>query len=194
MANGIDIDTGEVVNNEKFKVISEKIEEIGEEQVIVWTYWRKFSDELHKYLSNKYGTIGLINGGTSESQRQKQINSFKSGELRILIASIGSIAEGQNLQNCHIAIIANQWYDYIKDTQSIGRIERVGQKNKMLVIRVVAHGTVEEDVLDVLTQKMSLHDAHNYLEGIMQKKFGLRRVVNDSGQYKIPAGAEALEV
>lgn len=166
LANGIDFETGEVTNYAKIDEIDDILSQT-DEQVIVWVYWRKFGEELHKRLVEQ---SVLVNGGMTDKQKVEAIDGFKSGKYKYMIASIGSIAEGHNLQHCHISIVANQWYDVIKDLQSRGRIERNGQKENMVQIRLVCEKSLEEDVLFVLQRKMSLREAHDYLRSAIDRK------------------------
>jgi len=115
-------------------------------------------------------TCRLVNGGVSDKQKADHIKGFQEKRYPYLVASIGSIAEGHNLQNCRYAIIANQWYDVIKDTQSKGRIERDGQQKPMTVIRLIGEKTLEEEVMYVLKKKMRLHEAHDYLRSALDKR------------------------
>ncbi len=168
LANGIDFETGEITNRAKLDEITDILDQLEEtEQCIIWVYWRKFGEELAAILGDK---CRLINGGVSDKKKDEYINDFRAGKYPYLVASIGSIAEGHNLQNCHIAIVANQWYDVIKDAQSRGRIERTGQTERMTIIRLVGEETLEEDVLHVLKMKMRLHEAHDYLRSALDRK------------------------
>jgi len=160
MANGYDHEDRVMQNTAKIEAIKDVLEDLGDEQCIVWVYWRGFAEAVATALGTE---CRLIYGGTSPKQKDDAIAEFKAGTVKYLVASIGSIAEGHNLQNCRYSIVANQWYDVIKDRQSRGRIERAGQKQGMVQIRIVAEGTLEEDVMTVLNRKMSLHEAQTFL-------------------------------
>lgn len=168
MANGYDHEEKVMANNAKITAIQEILEDLGDEQCIIWVYWRGFAEAMAKALGDD---CRLIYGGTSPKAKDDTIAGFKAGTIKYLVASIGSIAEGHNLQNCRYSIVANQWYDVIKDMQSRGRIERSGQKNSMVQIRIVSEGTLEEDVMEVLNKKMSLHDAQTFLNKRIEKRY-----------------------
>lgn len=166
LANGIDFETGEMTNFSKIDEVEEILSQT-DEQAIVWVYWRRFGEEMKNRLGDK---SVLVNGGMTDKQKMEAIDGFKFGKYQYLVASIGSIAEGHNLQHCSLSIVANQWYDVIKDLQSRGRIERNGQQNKMVQIRLVCEKSLEEDVLFVLQKKMSLREAHDYLRSAVDRK------------------------
>lgn len=168
MANGIDPDTKELVVRDKIDALIEKLGDIPEDkQVIVWTYWKTFTEAVGKSLKVK-----PITGDTTDAERQTLIRNFKSGKQRFLIASMGTIAEGFNLQNCSVQIFANIWYDYIKYEQCKGRIYRNGQKSRTFTYLLYSKGTIEEDALHILNQKMNMNEANNYLKSILLKRYG----------------------
>jgi len=169
MANGISPISNEVEDFRKVEATVEAITEFGDEKVIVWVWWRAFTDSLMEGLKKKKISAVLVNGGVSN--KQKLIDKFK-GDTQVLVASLGSIAEGLNLQFCHNQIIANQWYDIIKDEQSQGRIERTGQESEMMSIRIVAKNSIEEEVVKVLKNKMSMIKAQDFLNGTLRQRYG----------------------
>ncbi len=168
MANGIDPDTKELVDRSKLEAVLEKVSSIPEDkQIIIWTYWRSFTEAIAKSLKVK-----PIHGGTPDAERKGIIDDFRGGKKRILIAGMGTIAEGFNLQNCNIQIFANIWYDWIKYTQCTGRIYRNGQKYRTLTHLIYTRGTIEKDALYVLDQKMKINEANDYLRSIMLQRYG----------------------
>ncbi len=168
MANGIDPESKELKCKDKLTALIDKLESIPEEkQVIIWTYWRSFTKAVGEALGVQY-----IDGDTSDKDRQQIIHSFKQGNSRYLVASMGTIAEGFNLQNCSIQIFANIWYDYIKYEQCKGRIFRNGQKSRTLTYLFFSKGTIEEEAMTVLNQKMGMSEANNYLRSILLKRYG----------------------
>ena len=167
MASGIDYDTGLMANTIKFEAIYEIIES-SNKPVIVWIYWKVFGVELQKYLEKKKIKADLINGDTKN--KQELVDKFKAGS-KVLIASLGTIAEGHNLQHCSREIVANIYYDIIKSKQGRGRIERAGQKERMYSTTIIGKDSMEVEVLKVLKQKKSLAASRNYLEGILQKRY-----------------------
>jgi SNF2 family DNA or RNA helicase len=173
MANGID--DGELINpekNEKFKFILEKCEAIGENQMIVWYYWTAFGKALNEYLKSKGVNCDIITGGLSQKKKVEATENFKSGKTQILIASMGTIEEGHNLQNAQYMIFSNVWYDYIKYTQCRARIERLGQKNNMYCWVLVSKKSLEIPAYQMMQEKKSIQEAGTFLETIMLKKFG----------------------
>jgi len=174
MDNGIDYDTGKLINKGKLESTLDFVQGIGKERAIAWVYFKVFGVELQKYLTKNKIKSGLINGDTTKKERLKILKQHKDGDIQIIVASLGTIAEGHNLQYCRYAITCNQWFDVIKDTQARGRIERTGQKFEMYHVRLVAKGGLEEYVMKVLTDKVCKKDANDFLIGVLQKKYGVK--------------------
>jgi len=172
MANGINPESRKLEDWRKVDATVEAISEFGDEKVIVWVWWRAFADGLMEKLKKAKISAVLVNGGVSN--KQEMIDKFK-GKTQVLVASLGSIAEGSNLQFAHNQVIANQWYDIVKEEQSKGRIERNGQKNDMVSIRIVGKGTLEEAVVKVLKSKRNMIQAQDFLMGTLRQRYGGKR-------------------
>ena len=170
MANGIDFETKEMRNTAKFDVILDVLDDIGDDYCIIWVYWRTFGIELQKYLKKKKIDSYLINGDTSTKKRDEYVEGFKAKKKMVLIASTGSLAEGKNLQFCCYDIVANQYYDIIKDTQGRARIERNGQTRRMVRTRIVAKSKIEKAVCSVLKAKMNFQEADDYMKNILSEE------------------------
>lgn len=170
MANGINPDTKVLENREKLDALFDKVSNIPEEeQVIIWTYWKSFTKAAGEMFHVKH-----IDGDTSDADRKQIIDNFKSGQQRILVASMGTISEGFNLQNCHVQIFANIWYDYIKYEQCKGRIYRNGQTHRTITYLLCSRDTIEEEAMNVLNQKLTMAEANNYLKSVLLKRYGGR--------------------
>lgn len=170
-SNGINPFTKKLENRDKLNAVLEYIESFGNEKIIVWGWWREFLKELHYTLGDKSVVVA---GWVSDKMKAERIEQFRNNtKTQILIASLGSVSEGLNLQFCSNVIIANQWFDIVQDTQSRGRVERIGQQNNITAVRLVAKGTLEEYVVKALKQKKGLTEAKAFLNGILNRRYGI---------------------
>jgi len=165
IGSGIDFITKEIHNNIKLEEIKNIIEKSG--QVVVWFYWKAYG----KYLGEKIDSSIVIDGDVAPTKRQKIVKEFKEGKFKVLIASQGTLAEGFNIQNANVQIFANIYYDSIKYYQSISRLYRNGQKNRVVTYVLIGKGSLEEAAWKVLSQKMDMQRANSYMSGVLMKRF-----------------------
>ena len=161
-----DFMTKEVVNDAKLNEIKDILDK--SDQVVIWFYWKAYG----KYLGEHIDSSMVIDGDVSPAKRQGIVNDFRSGKFKVLIASQGTLAEGFNLQNAHVQIFANVYYDSIKYYQSISRLYRNGQKNKVVTYVLIGKGSIENEAWNVLSQKMDMARANNYLQGVLTQRYG----------------------
>ena len=97
------------------------------QKVIIWDIFVSNMDTLYNMIKKQINcSVGIINGGVTGDNRQKIINSFKNGEMNILIASPATLAESISLHKCcQNAIYVNRNYNAAQFIQSKDRIHRI---------------------------------------------------------------------
>ena len=109
----------------------------------------KVLDEFNVKYLNLNGSIHVVNG---------RIRKFKLDEsIRIVLMSSEKSASGLNLQEAnHIVLLDTMNTDKdnskIIEDQAIGRAARIGQKNKVKVLRLIMKDTIEHDSFNNNTQ------------------------------------------
>jgi superfamily II DNA/RNA helicase len=66
--------------------------------------------------------------------------------------------EGRNIQFCNTLINFDIPWNPMAIEQRIGRIDRIGQSRDVFVFNLVARGTVEEQVLRLLDEKINMFE------------------------------------
>jgi len=138
------------------------IECINEAQgkVIVWSRFvtdiHKISKELNK---NKIG-FRTYHGEVNSKDRESAINDFRNDqETKVFLAQPASGGTGLNLAVASVVIYFSN--DFNADTrwQSEDRAHRIGQKNNVTYIDLVAERTIDNVILESLRSKKNLADA-----------------------------------
>jgi SNF2 family DNA or RNA helicase len=100
------------------------------------------------------GPVPHLGGGTTTAQQRDIELKWNRGELPILLAQPASVAHGLNMQEVGAAVI---WYGLTWDLelyeQFNRRIWRQGQKERVVVTRIVAKNTIDQAVLGALKSK-----------------------------------------
>jgi len=91
--------------------------------------------------------------------RKKILSKFDNDPNIRLFISTNAGKEGLNLQVAPVVINYDMSFNPAVNEQRIARIDRIGQKSeKILVINMVCHDTIEEKILKVLKEKQDLFD------------------------------------
>jgi SNF2 family DNA or RNA helicase len=133
------------------------IQEIGDEQVIIFTQFAQMAQRLGVELLKKGYKIKILTGQTSNTEeRMKEVERFKNGEFQILIAT-DIFGYGVNLQFCHYMINFDIPWNPAKLEQRKGRIHRQGSDRTKTVINLLSE-EIDEHVYEVLEGKQNLFD------------------------------------
>ena len=63
---------------------------------------------------------------------------------------------GINLTAADYVIHCDPWWNPAVESQATDRVHRMGQKNKVIVYKLICEGTVEEKIQDLQTEKRKL--------------------------------------
>lgn len=88
------------------------------------------------------------------------VNSWNAGQVPLMLAHPDSAGHGLNLQEGgHILVWFGLTWSLEKYQQACARLHRQGQKRPVTIYHIIASGTVDEAVLQVLEGKKKLQDA-----------------------------------
>jgi SNF2 family DNA or RNA helicase len=72
--------------------------------------------------------------------------------------SYGAGSVGLNLQFCEYVFLFDRWWNPAVEDQAINRAHRIGAKGAVTVTRMLALGTIEERINQILQHKRELFD------------------------------------
>lgn len=100
-----------------------------------------------------------ITGAVSMEDRGKAVEEFQNNpDVRVCIAQIQTAGLGITLTAADTGIFYSMDFSFANYDQAKARIHRIGQRNKVTYIHLLAQGTVDEKVYSVLKQKKSVAD------------------------------------
>ncbi len=147
------------LDNNRINVLMECIEEASG-KVIVWSRFLRDIEKIKNDLnSRKIGCV-VYSGEVSSKNRTEAIDSFRNDpDCKVFIGQPASAGTGLNLQVADTVIYYSN--DFNADTrwQSEDRAHRIGQKNHVTYIDLIARKTVDEKILNSLLNKKSMADA-----------------------------------
>ena len=105
--------------------------------------------------------FSLLTGDTTD--RDTPIADFQAGKTRVFLLSLKAGGVGLNLTAADTIIHYDPWWNPAVEAQATARAHRMGQDKPVIVTKLVAKGTLEERMLDMLARKRELASA--LLEG-----------------------------
>ena len=101
-----------------------------------------------------------ITGETPAAKREQQVNMFQEKEEPLLFfISLKAGGVGLNITKASYVLFLDPWWNPFAEKQGVGRAHRIGQLNKVNVIRFISKNTVEEKIIKLQESKKLLSDS-----------------------------------
>jgi len=130
-------------------------------KVVIFTGRRKDCDALGEMVKKceavkkTSAPVWVAHGATSATLRQEIVDEYMSTKTAaVLVATGDSFGESLNMQDTDAALFVMLPYTPGQVRQWEGRFCRLGQKRPVSIYYVVAEGTVDEHVADILIRKL----------------------------------------
>ena len=142
--------------------LTELMQILGETtgKVIIWANYIHDIHAIEKAVKEEFGRNSYCTyyGATKAEDRQKCIYDFQNSknDCRFFIGNTQTGGYGITLTAASTVIYYSNNYDLEKRIQSEDRAHRIGQKNKVLYIDLVAKGTVDEKIIQALRNKVNI--------------------------------------
>jgi SNF2 family DNA or RNA helicase len=131
-------------------------------RIIIFSQWDRMLNLIGKTLSENGVANSFVKGNVWS--RNSAISKFKLGkdstgeDNKVIMLSLSNSASGTNLTEAtHIIFVEpiNSKHEEVKaiESQAIGRACRLGQKNKVKVIRILTQNTIEQEIYDSIYSK-----------------------------------------
>jgi superfamily II DNA or RNA helicase len=122
------------------------------EQAIVFTEYRDTLLHLRRHLS---ADCAILHGGLTRDERRLQLDRFVTGRCPVLLAT-DAAGEGLNLhERCRTVINLELPWNPMRLEQRIGRVDRIGQKQRVHAFHLISRGTGEVRILAHLISKLT---------------------------------------
>lgn len=120
-------------------------------RVVAFTYRRAVAE----YLARELGGA-LIHGGISQATREKTLRGLRTGDNTgtLLCATIDAASTGIDLSYADVAVFVELTYEPHELLQAEARLHRFGQKDPVLIQYLIARGTADELVAEVVLSKL----------------------------------------
>ena len=98
----------------------------------------------------------LLQGSTPKEERARLVDAFNEDDTPVFLISLKAGGVGLNLTGADMVIHYDPWWNLSVENQATDRAHRIGQKNPVQVVRLIARDTIEEKILRLQEQKWQL--------------------------------------
>jgi SNF2 family DNA or RNA helicase len=127
--------------------------------VLVFTQYVRMARLLEQHLAARGIPTLFLHGGTPVPEREKLVQRFQDGEVPVFLLSLKAAGTGLNLTRAGHVVHYDRWWNPAVEAQATDRAHRIGQTGHVQVHRLIAEGTIEDRIADMLVRKQQLADA-----------------------------------
>lgn len=143
------------------------------EQLVVFAQSRQLIDLCEARLIKNGVTCGRVTGSENEQQRNAAVRRFQSGDLRVILLTLGAGSTGITLTSASTLCFLQRSFNQVDNLQAEDRVHRIGQAAETVtIVDLITPGTVEETIV-----KPALQNKSFILSEITRDRDALRRAL-----------------
>ncbi len=127
-------------------------------RVLLFSQFTSMLKILRRHLEEAGYETMYLDGETPSAKRLEMTEQFNGGQGQIFLISLKAGGTGLNLTGADMVIHYDPWWNPAAEDQATDRAHRIGQTRKVEVVRLVTHGSIEEQVVELGRRKKALFD------------------------------------
>ncbi|WP_105969475.1 DEAD/DEAH box helicase [Streptomyces geranii] len=145
----------------KLELLDELLDTILSEgaSVLVFTQYVQMARLLERHLAARGVSTQFLHGGTPVAEREAMVERFQEGEVPVFLLSLKAAGTGLNLTRAEHVVHYDRWWNPAVEAQATDRAYRIGQSRPVQVHRLIAEGTIEDRIAEMLERKRALADS-----------------------------------
>ena len=148
--------------NNRMSELLDLLEEM-EGKVIIWANYIYDIEQIVKTIGQEYGEDSIVQyyGAIESKTRQTNIDKFQDpkSKARFFVGNPQTGGYGITLTTASNVIYYSNGYDLEKRLQSEDRAHRIGQKQSVTYVDLIAKDTVDEKIVKALRKKINIASA-----------------------------------
>ena len=145
----------------------------GEHKILLFSQFTRMLDRIGAMLEQEGISYLYLSGKSSKTKRQEMVEQFQNGAVPVFLISLKAGGTGLNLTAADVVIHYDPWWNVAAQNQATDRTHRIGQKNVVTVIKLVAKDTIEEKIIKLQERKAKLSE--DVIEGKDMSEYRLNR-------------------
>lgn len=144
------------INSAKMELLFEIIEPLyqAKHKIVIFSRFTKMLKLIEKRLLCEHKNVFYLDGKTKN--RMDIIDEFEQSKFGIFLISLKAGGTGVNLTSADVGIIYDPWWNPASEKQAEDRLYRIGQKNNVIIYRLITEGTIEEKVQELKAKKLDI--------------------------------------
>jgi len=125
-------------------------------RMLIFSQFTQMLNLIGRELGVQGVSFFYLDGHTPAPTRVDLCDLFNEGERDVFLISLKAGGTGLNLTGADTVILYDLWWNPAVEQQAADRAHRIGQKNIVQIIRLVAQGTVEDKMYELQQKKQNL--------------------------------------
>ncbi len=151
--------TATAIESGKFLIATEKITDIIDQgsKIVLFSQFTEMLNIMQRWCEEKKIYTERIDGTVSAKDRMKFVDRFQeSDDPGLFLISLKAGGVGLNLTAADYVIHLDPWWNPAIESQATDRVHRMGQKNKVIVYKLITEDTIEEKIQTLQDNKRQL--------------------------------------
>jgi SNF2 family DNA or RNA helicase len=140
----------------KDRLLADLLAKRSGEKVLLFAAHLATLEHLAEVVRRSGRRLALFHGRLGAAEKEQAIEEFR--ERAEVLVSSESGGEGFNLQFARTIVNYDLPWNPMRIEQRIGRVHRIGQTREVFVFNLVTAGTIEEEILRVLDEKIAMFE------------------------------------
>ncbi|MFZ0157531.1 MAG: DEAD/DEAH box helicase [Kineosporiaceae bacterium] len=141
-----------------FDELAEAVLDAGE-SMLVFTQYRQMGELLQRHLDAAGVPSLFLHGGVPVTQRERMVQRFQAGDVPVFLLSLKAGGTGLTLTRATHVVHYDRWWNPAVEDQASDRAYRIGQDRPVQIHRLIAEGTLEDHIAELLAGKRELAEA-----------------------------------
>jgi SNF2 family DNA or RNA helicase len=139
----------------KLDALTEILQDNSDEQFVVFSNFKGAITLLDRRLEAARESYGVLTGDTKQADRGRLVEAFQRGDTRIFAGTIAAGGLGISLTAASKVVFLDRNWSPALNLQAEDRPHRIGQKNALQVIDIMARNTIDFGRRQKLIEKWS---------------------------------------
>ena len=127
--------------------------------MLVFTQFTQLAAILQEHLDRRGIGSLFLHGGTPVQRREEMVEEFQAGKAPVFLLSLKAGGTGLTLTRATHVLHYDRWWNPAVEDQATDRAYRIGQDKPVQVHRLIAEGTLEDRIAELLEKKRDLAEA-----------------------------------
>jgi SNF2 family DNA or RNA helicase len=146
----------------KITLLISKLSEIAANgsKAVVFSQFVTLLNRVKASLARDLPNLPIFELTGETKDRSSPVENFKETKgPAVFLASLKAGGTGITLNTAEYVFLMDPWWNPAVESQAVDRVHRIGQKNHVMIYRMIAPGTVESRIEDLKQSKRELFSA-----------------------------------